>query len=111
MLHALSEKPPPSGLAWGPGIMPMVRRLLSVWCASLLVLSAAPLRAGAADVPQPGGREDATNETLEAVVVTGSRITSAGFTQPTPTTVLSSADIEKVAEPNLFDAIAQLPAL
>jgi len=44
-------------------------------------------------------------------VVTGSRITSAGFTQPTPTTVLSSADIEKVAEPNLFDAIAQLPAL
>jgi len=88
--------------------MHTVRRLLYVCCASLLVLSAAPLRAGAADPPQPASPED---EPLEAVVVTGSRITSAGFTQPTPTTVLSSADIEKVAEPNLFDAIAQLPAL
>jgi len=89
----------------------MVRRLLCVCYASLLVLSAGPLRAAAADVPQPGSQEDSANESLEAVVVTGSRITSAGFTQPTPTTVLSSADIEKVAEPNLFDAIAQLPAL
>src|SRR5438876_7283775 len=93
--------------------MPVFRRLLCVCCASWLVLSAAPLRAAAADAdaPKPASQEDSSNESLEAVVVTGSRITSAGFTQPTPTTVLSSADIEKVAEPNLFDAIAQLPAL
>ena len=43
--------------------------------------------------------------------MTGSRITSVGFTQPTPTTMLSTADIEKVAQPNLFDAIAELPVL
>src|ERR1700742_2368610 len=82
--------------------MPTVRRLSYVCCAFCLVLSAASLRAAESVEP---------DESLEAVVVTGSRITSAGFTQPTPTTVLSSADIEKVAEPNLFDAIAQLPAL
>src|SRR3954454_8704217 len=109
MLRSPAQKPPLSGGLYGVrGKMHTARRLLYVCCASLLVLSAAPLRAGAADPPQPAGPED---QTLEAVVVTGSRITSAGFTQPTPTTVLSSADIEKVAEPNLFDAIAQLPAL
>src|SRR3569833_2892891 len=91
--------------------MPTVRRLSYVCCALLLVLSAATPGAAAADGPKPGSADTSADETLEAVVVTGSRITSAGFTQPTPTTVLSSADIEKVAEPNLFDAIAQLPAL
>src|SRR5262249_26373060 len=59
----------------------------------------------------PATDADAKNEPLTELVVTGSRITSAGFTQPTPTTMLSTADIEKVAAPNLFDAIAALPAL
>ena len=92
-------------------MMPMVRRLLYVCCGSLLVLAAAPMSAGAADLPQPQGQGSSTDEPLEAIVVTGSRITSAGFTQPTPTTMLSTADIEKLSEPNLFDAVAELPAL
>jgi iron complex outermembrane receptor protein len=69
------------------------------------------VRAGAAEAPKADTDASATGAPLEELVVTGSRITSAGFTQPTPTTMLSAPDIEKVAEPNLFDAIAELPAL
>jgi outer membrane receptor protein involved in Fe transport len=69
------------------------------------------VRAGAAEAPKAATDAGATAEPLEELVVTGSRIISAGFTQPTPTTMLSAPDIEKVAEPNLFDAIAELPAL
>ncbi|MYM36692.1 TonB-dependent receptor [Duganella sp. FT94W] len=45
------------------------------------------------------------------VMVTGSRISSRGYNQPTPTTTLTSDDIEKNAQPNIFTTIAQLPAL
>jgi outer membrane receptor protein involved in Fe transport len=48
---------------------------------------------------------------LAEVLVTGSRIASQGFTQPTPTTTLTAEDFAKVAQPNLFDTVAQLPAL
>src|SRR6185437_3800838 len=40
-----------------------------------------------------------------------SRITSAGFNAPTPTTVLSSDDIEKQAQSNVFSTITELPSL
>src|SRR5689334_2938899 len=79
-------------------------------CAFVLVLSVATARAGTTDATTAADG-DAKNEQLTELVVTGSRITAAGFTQPTPTTMLSTADIEKVAAPNLFDAIAALPAL
>jgi iron complex outermembrane receptor protein len=45
------------------------------------------------------------------VRVSGSRIAARGFTQPTPTTSLNSADLEKAAQPNLFTTLAELPAL
>jgi outer membrane receptor protein involved in Fe transport len=45
------------------------------------------------------------------VTVSGSRIASRGFTQPTPTTSLSADDLAKNAQPNLFNTIAELPAL
>jgi iron complex outermembrane receptor protein len=48
---------------------------------------------------------------VEQVIVSSSRITSAGFEAPTPTTILSTDDINKNAEPNVFDTIAQLPSL
>ena len=54
--------------------------------------------------PAPKGDE-------HVVTVTGSRISARGFNQPTPTTTLTSDDIEKAAQPNIFNAIAQLPAL
>jgi iron complex outermembrane receptor protein len=48
---------------------------------------------------------------VSTVVVSGSRIAARGFTQPTPTTSLSAADLEKSAKPNLFNTLTELPAL
>ena len=60
----------------------------------------------------PGADQPAPAPSVDAVVtVSGSRIASRGFTQPTPTTTLSAAELDKVAKPNLFNAIAELPAL
>src|SRR6266481_3730705 len=91
--------------------MPRVRRDSCLSFVFVLALSVMSLRAGAAEAPKADADAGAAAQPLEELVITGSRITSAGFTQPTPTTMLSAPDIEKVAEPNLFDAIASLPAL
>ena len=48
---------------------------------------------------------------ITEVVVTGSRISSRGFTQPTPTTTVTAEDLEKASQPNIFQAITQMPAL
>src|SRR5215510_5086163 len=50
-------------------------------------------------------------EGVESVVVSSTRLQAAGFDAPTPTTVVSAADIEAQAKPSIFDAITQLPAL
>ncbi|HKB96463.1 MAG TPA: TonB-dependent receptor plug domain-containing protein, partial [Rhizomicrobium sp.] len=50
-------------------------------------------------------------EGVEQVVVSSTRLQSAGFDAPTPTTVVSAADLQSQAKPNVFDAITQLPAL
>lgn len=55
--------------------------------------------------------ESAPKASDNVVTVTGSRISARGFNQPTPTTTLTSEDIEKQAQPNIFDTIAELPAL
>ena len=57
----------------------------------------------------PGSVQPA--EKMEVITVSGSRIASRGFTQPTPTTTLSSADLEKNAKPNVFNTLIELPAL
>lgn len=51
------------------------------------------------------------SEGVEQVVVSSTRLQNAGFDAPTPTTVVSAADLETQAKPNVFDAITQLPAL
>jgi iron complex outermembrane receptor protein len=48
---------------------------------------------------------------VEQVVVSSSRITTAGFDAPTPTTVLSANDIADQAQSNVFTAITELPSL
>ena len=48
---------------------------------------------------------------IEQVVVTSTRLQNAGFEAPTPTTVVGAADLAQNAQPNVFDAITQLPAL
>jgi outer membrane receptor protein involved in Fe transport len=50
-------------------------------------------------------------ETAEVITVTGTRIQTTGFTAPTPTTIISTEQIEKNAQPNVFNTIAQLPSL
>ncbi|HEY2008241.1 MAG TPA: TonB-dependent receptor, partial [Rhizomicrobium sp.] len=50
-------------------------------------------------------------EGVEQVVVSSTRLQSAGFDSPTPTTVVSAADLQAQAKASVFDAITQLPAL
>ena len=50
-------------------------------------------------------------ESNETVVVTSTRLTSAGFDAPTPLTVVGAADIARNAQPSVFETITQLPAL
>ncbi|OIJ44530.1 TonB-dependent receptor domain-containing protein [Massilia timonae] len=61
--------------------------------------------------PSPAEAAPATGEASNVVRISGSRIAARGFTMPTPTTSLTSADLEKSAKPNLFNTLAELPAL
>jgi iron complex outermembrane receptor protein len=47
----------------------------------------------------------------ETVTVTGSRVARKGFDTPTPTTVLSSADLDSKASLTVTDIIAEIPSL
>ena len=47
---------------------------------------------------------------VEEVIVTGSRIVRDGYEAPTPVTVVGTEQIEAAAKPNVFDAIATMPA-
>src|SRR5580704_10754216 len=52
----------------------------------------------------------AQNDTdIEQVVVSASRITIAGYNQPTPVTVVGAAQLEKDAYSNITDAVRELP--
>jgi outer membrane receptor protein involved in Fe transport len=50
-------------------------------------------------------------QSVEQVTVSSTRLQTAGFDAPTPTTIVSAADLEKTAQPNIFEAITRLPAL
>ena len=69
----------------------------------------------AAPETQPAAPAAASVPTVAAdtnvVRISGSRIVARGFSQPTPTTSLSTADLEKAAKPNLFNTLTELPAL
>ena len=57
-----------------------------------------------------GARAQGDND-IEQVVVSASRITIAGYTQPTPVTVVGAAQLEKNAFSNIADAVRELPAV
>jgi len=60
----------------------------------------------------PAASDPAAGEPASTdIVVTGSRITTGGFTAPTPTTVIDANAIAANAQPNVFTTIAQLPSL
>jgi len=96
---------------------PVQRTLIS------LAVASACWMVGAAAHAQQAQTEPASDTTPEAtpaaaepastsvVRISGSRIAARGFSQPTPTTSLSAADLEKAAKPNLFNTLTELPAL
>ncbi|TPE60552.1 TonB-dependent receptor [Sandaracinobacter neustonicus] len=47
----------------------------------------------------------------EDIIVTGSQIARSGFETPTPVTVVGIEDFQRVATPNIADALNQMPAL
>jgi iron complex outermembrane receptor protein len=72
--------------------------LTTVGASAILIASAAYAQEA------PGG-------SIESVTVSSSRIMSAGFNAPTPTTVLGSDFIENQAKDTIFTAVTQLPSL
>ena len=48
---------------------------------------------------------------VEQLTVSASRISIAGYTAPTPVTVVTSADLERDAQPTLADSLRDLPAV
>jgi hypothetical protein len=76
-----------------------------------LGLPGAGARGGAGRFARNPAPAAAPTPSTGEIVVTGSRITSSGFSAPTPTQVLSAAVIAKSAQPNIFTTIAQLPSL
>ena len=53
----------------------------------------------------------AAQQGVEQVVVSSTRLQSAGFDAPTPTTVVSMADLEAQAKPNVFETLTDMPQL
>jgi iron complex outermembrane recepter protein len=81
---------------------------------NLAVASACCYFAASAHAQQAGAEASPAAEPaqkMDVVTVSGSRIASRGFSQPTPTTSLSAADLEKNAKPNVFNTLIELPAL
>ena len=54
--------------------------------------------------------EDSSN-TIETVTVSASRITIAGYSQPTPVTTVGAEALQSAAYPDIGNAIRQLPSL
>ncbi|WP_439533606.1 TonB-dependent receptor plug domain-containing protein [Polymorphobacter sp.] len=81
--------------------------------ASVLALCVAEQAAMAQAAPTPGDAVAQAEPVEEAgaITVTGSRIARDGYTAPTPVSVLSSADIQAQAPPNIADFVNQLPAI
>ncbi|HEX4634814.1 MAG TPA: Plug domain-containing protein, partial [Rhizomicrobium sp.] len=61
-------------------------------------------------VAAPAMAQQATPQT-ESITVSSSRIMSAGFDAPTPTTVINADELTKQANTNVFVTVTQLPSL
>jgi iron complex outermembrane receptor protein len=96
---------------------PFQKTLMGLAVAGACSVMAAPSHAQEAPATAPATSPAAATvaaapaDGVTTVVVSGSRIAARGFSQPTPTTTLTAADLEKAAKPNLFDSLTELPAL
>ncbi|MBU3078568.1 TonB-dependent receptor domain-containing protein [Sphingomonas quercus] len=75
--------------------------------------SAAMAQDQAAATAAPVASDAAPAEPAAAgeIVVTGSRIAIAGYSQPTPVTVVNEAVLQRDARPNIGDSVRELPAV
>jgi len=76
--------------------------------ASLLALSS-PVWANAAQAAQPSDATPDTAVDASTIVVTGTRISTAGFQAPTPVTVVQTDQLIQRAPGTIADALNQLP--
>ncbi|MDY6947794.1 MAG: TonB-dependent receptor plug domain-containing protein, partial [Pseudomonadota bacterium] len=54
---------------------------------------------------------EAGGSSIEAITVTGSRLTRTGYETPTPVTVIGEADIASAGQPNIADFVNELPSV
>jgi outer membrane receptor protein involved in Fe transport len=80
------------------------QRCASIKSAAMIGVSGIALAFGATAHAQE-------SNTVEQITVSSSRLTAAGFDAPTPTQVVSAAQIEQMAYPSIYDSVAEMPAL
>ena len=80
------------------------RRALGTASALALMASVSPLLVSQAWA-------QAAAEQPESIVVSASRITTAGFDAPTPTTVIDAKELEQKAEPSIINTLAEMPSI
>lgn len=100
------------------------RTLVSTTCMAAALMSASAAvaaeedQAATADQEQPAptvettaaSTDDAGAASSDVILVTGSRITSTGFTAPTPVTSLGADRLAKTGATSIGEALAQMPA-
>ena len=90
----------------------IVARAVSLALAGTLVCARGAV---AQEAPSPAADQKNsagdTGDTLQQVVVTGSRITRTGFETPTPETVISQAELQAKAFTNVTELVNDIPQL
>src|SRR6202012_5633823 len=90
--------------------MAHARSLVRAWRSSLRMRQNLMLSTGlVALLTSPVLAQEAGNNNVEEVVVSGSRVVRDGYQAPTPTTVLGVEQLQQQAQPNIADSITQLP--
>ena len=90
----------------GAGLKGTLQTLVQI--AALAVVAAIPQLAPAQEAPAKDNSNQNDNS-LQEVVVTGSRVARSTFTTPNPVTVIDSKDIRNLGLVNVGDVLAELP--
>ncbi|WP_051330166.1 TonB-dependent receptor domain-containing protein [Niveispirillum irakense] len=65
---------------------------------------------GAAQAPVPAGEQHQALDSLEEIVVTGTRLSMSGFAAPTPVTVVGEVELQRQGVANVADMLNTLPS-
>ncbi|WP_457325779.1 hypothetical protein, partial [Roseateles sp. P5_E11] len=90
-----------------PGSKTLIHLAALTACAVLALPALAQSAETPATTPDAAPEVNPGASVLSTVVITGSRISARGFTQPTPTTRLTASDLEKAAHPNIFQSLVE----